>query len=72
MAQFNQRNRKGGVVMPKVENVQVFNSKINYHNGTDIGAGFAVFFDPPITDKFQIWEIADKIKYALEGLQFKE
>jgi len=58
--------------MSKINNVRVFNSTVNYHNGTDVGAGFAVLLDPPVTDEFQIREIADKIKYALEGLQFKE
>lgn len=58
--------------MSKVESVQVFNSCVNDHNGKNMGAGFAVMLVPPITDKFQIGEIADKIKYALEGLQFQE
>ncbi len=55
-----------------IGNVRVFNSTVNRHDGTDIGPGFAVMLVPPITDEFQIGEIADKIKYALEGLQFKE
>jgi hypothetical protein len=45
---------------------------VNRHDGTDIGPGFAVMLVPPVTDKFQIGEIADRIKYALEGLQFQE
>lgn len=54
-----------------IKNIKVYESNVNYHNGENIGPGFAVMIDKELT-KSQVWQVADAIKYALEGLVLKE
>ena len=55
-----------------IKTVKVFDSKSNYHNGEDIGPGFAVIVDPQITTGHQKWQVAQAIRYALENLVLKD
>jgi len=58
--------------MNEIKTVKVFNSNVNHHNGKDLGAGFAVIIDPhPITEH-QIWQVAQAITNALEGLKLED
>lgn len=55
-----------------IEFVRIFESKSNYHNGEDIGAGFAVIVDPlPATGR-QKWQIAQKIRDCLDGIVLED
>jgi len=51
-----------------IKSVRVFESKSNYHNGEDIGPGFAVVVDPLPTTEHQKWQVAQAIIYALGNL----
>ena len=55
-----------------IKSVRVFESESNYHNGDDIGAGFAVIVDPLPTTSHQKWQVAQKIRYALEDLVLED
>jgi len=55
-----------------VKLVRVFESKSNYHNGEDIGPGFAVLVDLHPTTSHQKWQIAQAIRYALEGIVLED
>ena len=55
-----------------IKTVKVFDSKSNYHNGEDIGTGFAVIVDPLPTTEHQKWQVAQAIKYALENLVLED
>ena len=55
-----------------IKKVHVFESTVNYHNGEDIGPGFAVIVDPAPTTSHQTWQIAQKIRYALEDLVLED
>jgi len=54
--------------MTTINDVRVFNSKVNYHNGEDMGPGLAVLVDLDLTES-QTWQVADKIRNALEGVK---
>ena len=56
----------------KIKTVKVFDSKSNYHNGEDIGSGFAVIVDPLLTIGHQKWQVAQAIRYALEDLVLED
>ena len=51
-----------------IQIVRVFESTVNYHNGEDIGPGFAVIVDPIPTTSHQKLKVAKKIQDALDGL----
>ena len=55
--------------MSKIQNVRVFNSSVNFHDGTDIGPGFGVIIEPHPTSEDDIFKVAQAIRYALEGLK---
>ena len=55
-----------------IKTVKVFDSKSNYHNGEDIGPGFAVIVDPQPTTLHQKWQVAQAIRYALENLVLED
>ena len=55
-----------------IKTVTVFGSKSNYHNGEDIGSGFAVIVDPLPTTGHQKWQVAQAIRYALENLVLED
>ena len=54
-----------------IKTVKVFDSQSNYHNGEDIGSGFAVIVDPLPTTGHQKWQVAQAIRYALENLELE-
>ena len=55
-----------------IKTVKVFDSKSNYHNGKDIGSGFAVIVDPLPTNGHQKWQVAQAIRYVLENLVLED
>jgi len=56
----------------RIENVQVFQSNVNYHDGRDIGPGFALIINPHPTNEYQVWQIAQKIWDVLEGMKLED
>ena len=55
-----------------IKTVKVFDSKSNYHNGEDMGAGFVVIVDQLPTTGHQKWQVAQAIRYALENLVLED
>lgn len=55
-----------------IQKVRVYESKSNYHNGEDIGPGFVVIVDPAPTTSHQKWQVAQKIRYALDDLVLED
>ena len=55
-----------------IKTVNVFDSKANYHNGDNLGPGVVVIVDPSPKSEHQKWQIAQAVRYALEGLVLED
>ena len=61
-----------GGLIPHIETVQIFNSKVNYKNGKDLGPGLAVIIKPnTLTDKDKD-KIAQAISNILVGMKLED